>query len=106
MLALNHLILIKAIIRNHVIIDTHINFDTLVQFFDKYDVFTRNEMKFFNSKYREDVDKVNKLIILLEAKDEQGVYNFVRALNEAHEHPDHSVILEHFHKTAFGEATV
>ena len=52
------------------------------------------------------MDKANKLIMWLEAKDEQGVYNFVRALNEAHEHLDHSVILEHFHKTAFGETTV
>ena len=63
-------------------------------------------MKFFNNKDREDVDKVNKLIMWLEAKDEQGVYNFVRVLNEAHEHPDHSVILEYFHKTAFRETTV
>ena len=65
-------------------------------------------MKFFDNKDREDVDKANKLINGLEAKDKQGVYNFVRALNEAHEYPDHSVILEHFHKTAaqFRETTV
>ena len=100
----NSSILIEAIIRNHVIINQQINFDTLVQFLDKYNnIFTRNEMKFLKSKDHEDAVKVNKLIEWLEGKDDIGVRNFVRALNDAHEHSGHGVILKRLHEAAFPE---
>ena len=54
-------------------------------------------MKFFASKYYSDSDKVNNLIEWLPRKDDRGIHNFVRALEEAKEHSGHLVIVENLH---------
>ena len=84
-----------AITRLHKIIEEKINFETLIPFLNKYKIFTTGEMKYFVNKLHSDADKVANLVIWLEAKNEKGIYDFVRALNEAKEHSGHIVILEH-----------
>ena len=51
-------------------------------------------MEFFESVYHSKADKVSKLISSLKSKDKNGIYNFVKALNDEHEHSGHLVIIE------------
>ena len=95
LLACSHLQLMDAIRRLHKTIEEKINFETLIPFLNKYKIFTTGEMKYFVNKLHSDADKVANLVIWLEAKNEKGIYDFVRALNEAKEHSGHIVILEH-----------
>jgi len=50
-------------------------------------------MEYFNNSNDSTAEKVNKLIEWLLQKDESGIRNFVKALNEAHEHSGHFTIL-------------
>lgn len=95
-----------AITRNHVIIKEHINFDTLMPFLDKYKIFTRDEMEYLKKDTLITAEKVTKLIEYIPTKNENGICNFVRALNEAHEHTGHITIIEHLHDTAFPETHI
>lgn len=95
LLTYSHPQLLDAIIKIHPIIDTHIDFSTLIPFFNSYGIFTDAEIKYFYSDHQSDKSKVNKLIESLKAKHEKGVYDFVRALNDGHEHSGHVTILEH-----------
>ena len=90
-----------AIARLHKIIKEKINFETLLPSLNKYKIFTTDEMKYFVNKLHSDADKVAMLVIWLEAKEEKGINDFVRALNEAEEHSGHIVILEHLHNKFF-----
>ena len=87
--------LLDAIIKIHPSINTHINILSLIPFFNCYGIFTNDEIQYFNSDYQGDKQKVNKLIESLKTKHEEGVYNFVRALNDGCEHNGHLTILEH-----------
>lgn len=84
-------------------IDENINFDTLIPFFDKYRIFTKDEMEHFMNKLISKANKVTNLIMWIEAKDESGICNFVKALNEAHKHSGHIAILKQLYNTAFSE---
>jgi len=84
-------------IKIHPTIDTHINLLTLIPFFNRYQIFTDDEIKFFISDYQSDKQKVNKLIESLKAKHEEGVYDFVKALNGGHKHSGHFTILKELH---------
>ena len=70
----------------------HINFITLKQYLNRYKIFTSHEMHHFNNNDSNEVS-VNNLIEWLQRKDEEGVLNFVRALNDAKEHSGHATIL-------------
>ena len=83
---------------NHPIISGKIKFDTLIKYLNKYRIFTPGEMYIFNNQLISPNEKVNHLITFLEKKEEDGVLNFVRALNDAHEHSGHVAILEQLHK--------
>ena len=95
LLALSDLQLMDVIIENHPIINKKI---ILIQYLNKYHIFTPNEMCTFNNQCISSEEKVNRLITWLEKKKEDGVQNFVRALNDAHEHSGHVAILEQLHK--------
>ena len=88
------------------IINEHINFNTLIPFLRKYKVFTRDEMEYFSKSIFTTAEKVTKLIECIPTKDENGIRNFVRALSEAHEHSGHNTILEHLYDIAFPETPV
>ena len=102
LLACSHLLLMDAITRLHKIIEEKINFETLIPFLNKYKIFTTGEMKYFRNKLHSDVDKVASLVIWLEGKNEKGIYDFVRALNEAEEHSGHIAILERLYENILG----
>ena len=89
--------LLDAIIRSHVIIKKHINFDTLLPFLNQYNIFTSDEMEYFKKDIFITTDKVSKLMEWIPKKDKKGVYDFVRALDEACEHSGHVVILKHLY---------
>ena len=91
-----------AIPRLHVTIKEYINFDSLNPFLDKYEVFTRDEMKYFTSKYHSDSDKVSNLIEWLHKKGGRGIHNFVRALKGAEEHSGHFEIIKDLHICTVG----
>ena len=83
----------NAITKLHPIIKKHINFETLVPFLNSRAIFTDDEMDvLINASYK--AEKVNKLITSLPTKDKDGIYNFVKALNDAHEHSGHGEILD------------
>ena len=84
--------------KNHPTINKKIKFDTLIQYLNKYCIFTHGEIYKFKSQLISPEEKVNDLISSLEEKEEDGVLNFVRALNDAHEHSGHVAILEQLHK--------
>lgn len=63
-------------------------------------------MDFFTNVYHTKADKVNKLISSLDAIDKNGIYNFVRALNDADEHSGHLVIIEELLEKLPQETTV
>ena len=94
----------------HVIIEGHINFKTLIPFLNKYKIFTRAEMEYLMNDFIPTADRVNNLITLcipqFPLKNENGLCNFVRALNEAHEHGGHITIIEHLYNAAFPETIV
>ena len=88
------------------IIKEHINFDTLIPFLNKYNIFTRDEMECLTNNMILTAQKVNNLITLwIPGKNEDGICNFVKALNEAHEHSGHITIIEHLYNTAFPAET-
>ena len=95
-----------AIIRTHVIIKEHINFCTLIPFLNQYKVLTRDEVEYLTKDTLITAEKVKKLIEYIPTKNRNGMHNFVRALNEAHEHTGHITIIEHLHDTAFPETPV
>ena len=84
--------------KNHPTINKKIKFDTLIQYLHNYEIFTDSEMFIFSHQLISPEEKVNHLIISLEKKEEDGVLNFVRALNDAHEHSGHIAILKQLHK--------
>jgi len=102
----NHLTLSRAIERCHPVITDHVEFETLIPFLNEHEIFTRSEMEYFNNRYYSNAEKVNKLIEWLPKKDENGIHNFVRALNEAHKHSGHSTILKHLYEIACTNTTV
>jgi len=102
----NHLTLSRAIERCHPIITDHIKFEILIPFLNQHEIFTRPEMEYFNNRYYSNAEKVNILIEWLPKKDEKEICNFVRALNEAHEHSGHSTTLKHLYKIACPNTTV
>ena len=83
----------------HPIIKQHINFETLVSFLNHFKIFTDDEIEYFNSTYDSKVSKVNNLIEWLKQKDDDGIINFVKALNEANKHNGHNTILKKLHET-------
>ena len=87
----------EAIKRSHPIINAHIKFDILIQYFNHYEIFTDDEMDHFNSTISK-MEKVNKLILYLPQKDCEGIRNFVRALNDAKAHSGHRTILKELYK--------
>ena len=97
--------LIEAIKEGHPVINKHIQFETLLQHFNSHKIFTIAEMDYFDAKSNSLVERVNKLIIWLEKKDESGIYNFVKALNEETEHSGHYAILKKLHEILFPVTT-
>ena len=98
--------LLDVITSTHVTIEEHINFDHLIPFFNKYRIFTRNEMECLMNKLIPSTEKVNNLITLwIPGKHEDGLRNFVKALDEAQEHSGHITIIEHLYNTAFPTKT-
>ena len=93
----NGLRLPEAIRESHPIINTHIKFELLIQYFNQYKIFTDDEMDHFNSAISI-MEKVNKLILYLPQKDYNGNCNFVRALNDAKAHSGHRAILKELYK--------
>ena len=89
--------LLDAIIRSHFTIKKHINFNTLIPFLNKHNIFTSDEMELFNKDILITADKVNKLMEWIPKKDEKGVHDFMKALGEACEHSGHYVILKHLY---------
>ena len=98
--------LLSAITKIHPIINKHIKFETLIQFLNRYNIFTADEIQYFNNKHHSVVEKVNQLISWLDTKDHDGICNFVKALNEENEHSGHHVILKELHKELFPVTTV
>ena len=96
-------ILKDKIIRAHSIINEFINLDCLEPFLDKYRIFTSSEKEYLYNKYIVKAEKVSYLIKCLEAKNEKGIHDFVRALDEAYEHSGHIDILKHLHKPITNE---
>ena len=82
-----------AIKKSHPIITEKINFVTLIPYLNKYSIFTGNEMTIFNNAVLLHGEKVNSLIEWLYKKEDEEIKNFIRALNDAHEHSGHAVIL-------------
>ena len=91
----------KTITKLHPIINKHINFDTLIPFLSSYCIFTDDEMEFLMNIHKTKAEKVNKLITSLPTKDQDGIHNFVKALNDAHEHSGHDVILDNLKEQLF-----
>ena len=87
----------EAIMQTHPIINTHIKFELLIQYFNQYKIFTDDEMDHFNSAISK-MEKVNKLILYLRQKDYEGNCNFVRALSNSKEHSGHRAILKELYK--------
>jgi len=83
----------RNIIQAHPEIDKHINFITLLKYFNKYKIFTSDETHAFSNDIRATNVKVNSLIAFLSRKNEEGVLNFVKALNDDKEHSGHDAIL-------------
>jgi len=75
----------------HVEIDKHIKFSILLQYFNKYKIFTTTEMNHFKQDFHE--VSVNNLIMWLEGKSDKGIIDFVKALNDEKEHSGHKQIL-------------
>ena len=85
-------------------IKQHIKFKTLIQFLNGYEIFTDNEMEYFTCKYKlynSSADKVNNLIEWLKHKDDNGIINFVKALDEANKHSGQNATLKKLHETLF-----
>lgn len=91
----------KTITKLHPIINKHINFDTLIPFLSFYHIFTDDEMEILMNVYKTKAEKVNELITSLPTKDKDGIYNFVKALNDAHEHSGHGEILDNLKEQLF-----
>ena len=90
----------KAITKLHPIIKNHINFETLIPFLNYYAIFTDDEMDILMNASKK-AEKVNELITSLPTKDKDGIYNFVKALNDAHQHSGHDVILDNLKRELF-----
>ena len=91
----------KTITKLHPIIKQHIDFDSLIPFLSFYRIFTDDEMEILMNNNKTKADKVNKLITSLPTKDKDGIHNFVKALNDAHEHSGHDVILDNLKEQLF-----
>ena len=91
-----------AIPKLHVTIKHHINFESLIPYFNKYKMFTRDEMEDFTSIHLSYSKRVNSLIEWLPKKDDIGIYKFVRVLKEAEEHSGHLEIIKHLHACTIG----
>ena len=63
-------------------------------------------MEYLISELNPESKKVSNLILWIDKKNENGIHNFVRALDEAHEHSGHIAILEHLYDTAFPNTPV
>jgi len=83
--------LIKTL--NPIIVE-YIKFSCLIKFFNKYEIFTNDEMFHFRSDHISDEQKANLLVEWLQKKDENGVRNFLRSLHQAKSHSGHSEILK------------
>ena len=90
--------LMDAIRKSHPIIDKKINFGTLIPYLNQYSIFTRSERATFTNPVLKPDDKVTSLIESLEKKDDEGIKNFIRALNDASEHSGHAEILQCIHE--------
>ena len=88
----------EAIKQIHPTIKTYIKFEIIIQFFNQYEIFTDDEMEYFNNSSILKVEKVNKLILYLRQKDNEGNCNFVRALKHTIGHSGHRAILKELHK--------
>jgi len=75
----------------HPEIAQYIDFKILTQYLNRYRIFTANEIHHLGHDPIE--DSANNLIDWLSRKDEDGVLNFVKALNDAKEHSGHTAIL-------------
>ena len=91
----------EVIKRNHPTIKTYIKFDILIQFFNKYNIFTDDEMDCFNNSANSKMNKVNQLISYLHQKDNKGNCNFIRALSDTKTHSGHCVILKELYKAMY-----
>ena len=87
---------------HHTIIEDNINFKILEPFLKQYKIFTEDEVKYFMSESNDTCkpDKVTKLIDTLRTKDEKGIHDFVKALNETDKYTGHLAILYGLHKVA------
>jgi len=75
----------------HPEIAQHIDFITLMQYLNRYRIFTSNEIHHLSHDPVE--VSANNLIDWLSRKDEDGVLNFVKALNDAREHSGHAAAI-------------
>ena len=92
---------LKQLIKtHHPTISGHIKFSSLIQFLNQYDppIFTNDEMQYLKNQHKSDGEKTNELIDWLLKKDESGVHNFLRSLDDAKEHSGHSEILKEMSK--------
>ena len=94
LIARNGVELMDAIRKSHPIITEKINFVTLIQYFNKYSIFTGSEIQVFNNAVLTNAEKANSLVEYLGQKTEEGIKNFVKALNDASEHSGHVDILQ------------
>ena len=97
-LSFDHLKLQEVITQLNPTLIRYIKFKTLNPFLREYQIFTQSEMKHFSNEYHDVEDKVSNLIEWLNQKHEKGIYDFVKALNDAFEHSGHLVILEEIYK--------
>lgn len=84
----------ELITKHHPLISQHINFICLIKFFNHYKIFVSDEMHHLQNNELSDERKTNSLIGWLSKKDEEGVRNFLKSLNDAKEHSGHSAILK------------
>ena len=82
----------EAISRAHVEINKHIKFLDLVPYLNRYKIFSSDETAHFINDPKE--VSVYNLINWLQGKADEGIFNFVKALNEATEHSGHKQILQ------------
>jgi len=84
---------LDKITRAHPEIVQYIDFITVMPYFNRYKIFTSDETHAFSNAIHATNDKVNSLIQYLSRKNEEGVLNFVKALDDAKEHSGHDAIL-------------
>ena len=67
----------------------YIDFVTLIQYLNKYEILNPDERHFLNDDRNQHEKRVSNLLEYLEKKNEETVNDFVRALNEEPNHNGH-----------------